>query len=139
MNPWRMLLHGFQRIEDRRQLLVLDVNEGEGFFGDVRRLGRHGNDLFSDETDTVTGEDWDIEQETAKAYLRQISPNENRLDPRQLSGLRDSDGEDARVREGTAQTLPPQHSWQRDICGVKCTTGDFCRPFNVTCRLTDAD
>src|SRR5712692_9559133 len=118
MNPWRMLLHGCQRLEDRGQLLVLDVNQGEGFFSDVRRLGRHGDDFFPDKTDTVTGKDWDIEQEPADAHLRQTGAGQYGVNPWQASGLRDIDGEDTRVREGTPQTLPPQQSWQRDICGV---------------------
>src|SRR5712692_1842383 len=139
MNPWRIVLHGCQRIENRRQFLVLNVNQGEGFFGDIGRLSRHGNDLFPDETDAVTGQHWNVEQEPADAHLRQVGAGQYSVNPWQLSSLRNIDGKDARVREGAAQTLAPQHSWQCNICGIQRTTSDFSRPFNVTCRLADAD
>src|SRR5437899_12169920 len=96
-------------------------------------------DIYPHETGAATGKTWEVKQETADARLRQISASQHSVHTRQLSGLRDLDGEDARVREGTAQALAPQHSWQRDICGVERTTSDFCRSLNVTCRLTDAD
>jgi hypothetical protein len=70
MNLWGMLLHGFLWLKNCRQFLVLDVNQREGFFGNVGRLGRHGDDLFPDETDAVTGKDWDIEQKPTEAHLR---------------------------------------------------------------------
>src|SRR5215468_12466501 len=111
MEPWRLLVHGCERIEDRRQLLVLNVKQCECLFSDVRRLGSHGHDFFPDETHPVAGEDWHIEQEAAEPHLWQVGASQHGVHARQLPGGRDIDGEDTRVWDRTAQTLPPQHTW----------------------------
>ena len=131
MEPWRLLVHGCQRIKDCRQLLVLDVDQRQGRFSDVRRLGSHSHDLFSNETHPVAGEDWDVEQEAAEPYLRQVGTGQHGVDARQLPGGRHIDGEEPRVWDGTAQALPPQQTRQRDIGGVQSPPSDFGRPLNV--------
>ena len=48
-------LHGVQRIEDRRQLLVFHLDKPRGFFGYIRVFSGHRRDFFSNESHPVPG------------------------------------------------------------------------------------
>ena len=48
MQHRRSGLDGFEEIEDRRQFLIVDVDQFQRFFGDLARLGSYQRDHFAD-------------------------------------------------------------------------------------------
>ena len=57
MNHGRLLTHGFLRVEDRRHLLVLDLDEVKHLRGDFGSLSRHNGHRIAEKVDLVDGDD----------------------------------------------------------------------------------
>ena len=63
----RARLQGRLDVEDRREILVLDVDRGDGGLGLIRRQGRDGRDDLALEPDHVAGEQRPVEDEVRRA------------------------------------------------------------------------
>ena len=71
-----------KRIEDCRQLFILDLDELNRFFCKIPVLGRYHCYLLADETDTIPGQHRHVSQSTTGQYVRNIGRCENCHDPR---------------------------------------------------------
>ena len=81
----RAFLHSGNRVDHRWQRLVLDLNQRERFFGNVRVAGENGGDRLAVEEHLLVGEDHAAPVGEVLLVLRQVGRREHRLDPRVLA------------------------------------------------------
>ncbi len=72
MDPGGAVFEGIELAKDRRQHLVLDVDQLHGPAGDVQALGRNGSDGFAEVPDDVLGKDRSCPRRTARCGSRAL-------------------------------------------------------------------
>ena len=119
----RVLGERLLRARDRRERLVVDLDQLERVLRDVRRLGDHGRDLLALEAHLVRGEHSlrvaGERRHPGEVVRRERLAGDHRHDAGQLRRPRDVDRADARVRERAAQELHVEHPRQDDVVDVR--------------------
>ena len=131
------ILHGLEGVEHRMQLLVLNVDEFQGFVGYILGLGGDGGHRLSDEPHPVLGQGWNVPQAASVENALNVGSRQHGVDSRQDSGLGGVDAGDLGVRIGTPQNLAPQGSRKLDVGGVQGLTRYLLRAINPVYRLAD--
>ena len=106
------------RVEDGRELVVLDLDQPERLLGRLAVLGRHRGHLLADEADLVAGQDGHVAHRAADAVRRQVPARQHRVHARQRAGAAGVDRHDPRVRQRAPQDPGPQHARADDVGGV---------------------
>ena len=119
----------------RRQHFVLDFDQAQRFFGDMRAGRGDGGDRMAVVEDLVVREDVHrqvhrIDRHLARRLhlgrgLRQILAGDNRLDARKRERLVSFDRFDQRVRMRAAQHLAVQHAGEGVVSAVFGAAGHF--------------
>ena len=107
MDQRRAGLEGGLDVEDRRQILVLDVDRGDGRGGLLRRQGGDRGDDLPLEADDVAGEQRPIEDEVERAVaaIRHVVLGQDREDAGQRPGPGGVDADDPGVGAAGEQQL----------------------------------
>ena len=108
MKLWRSRRHRFERIENRRQQLVVDFDQTNRLFGGIDRLRRHRRHPIADETDLVPAQNRHIANLFADKKTFDISAGDDRAYARNFFGPRNIHAPNARMRMRAAQNLRPQ-------------------------------
>jgi len=118
-------LHGCPRVEDRRQLLVLDLDGHGCFLGRVGIVGGDGSDGLADEAHLAAGQHRHVLQRTAPQAVGDIVGSEDRMDAGDLASLGGVHAHETGVRHGAPRQLAPQHAGHVHVGAVGRLTGDF--------------
>ena len=124
------------RVHDRRQRLVVDLDQLQRVLGDVAVLGDDEGDLLALEADLVGGQhslrvvgqrrhpgEVVTEQGRTRDALEHLA-RDDRDDAGQRLGRRRVDRQDARMRERAAQDRAVQHAGQVDVIDVVALAPD---------------
>ncbi len=112
-------------IEDGGEILVLDLDECLRLFRDVRIERGHHRDLFADEADTITGQQWHVEHAASHQDVREIRGREHREDAGKRPGLGRVDLQDLRVRQRASKRFAPDEPGERHVRGIPRRTADL--------------
>ena len=118
MDERRAGLDRFDRIEHGGQVLVLDLDERQRLFRDVRIERGHHGDLLADEAHAIAREQRHVEHAAPDEEVRHVRGREDREHAGQRASLHGVDADDARVRERAAQGFAPDHPGQRHVRGI---------------------
>ena len=118
--------HGVEDVEDGRQLLVLDVDQGDRGFGGVLVLGGDGRDALAGPAHLVHGDHGHVlDGATPQPGIGNVAAGDHGDDPRQRQRLRRVDADDASVRVRALQRPAPERAGQRHVGGVLRRAGDL--------------
>ena len=120
----RALGEGLLGVEDRGQVLVLHLDELEGFLGDLRCGGRDRRHLVAIGAHAVLLQGH-VVFEQAEADLGRVVGGQHRLDSGERVGFRGVDGEDLRVGPGGVEDLPEQHPRKGEVVDELRPTDDL--------------
>ena len=136
MDERRIRLHAVQRVEHRRQLLILHLDEPAGLFCDLKALGRHSRDRLATELGRADGQEVFVLQIQAAALFIALAGDHaaHALERLRLGGV---DGQDLRVRIRAALHLRIQRARETDIVGKLRGTRDFLDGIQPFYGLTD--
>ena len=112
-------------IEDRRQLLVLDLDHACGLLGCRARIGRNRDDLLADEAHAVDGQHRHVLEAAAPASEGEVTPGEDDAYAGDRLRAARVDAEDPRVRDGTAHEGAPQQIGQALVRPEARSPGDL--------------
>jgi hypothetical protein len=112
-------------IDDRRQILVLHVDEGERLFRDVGVKGGDHRDLLADEAHAVAGQHGHVEHAPPHQNVREVLRREDGQDAGERLGLGRVDADDARVGQRAAEGLSPDEPGQGHVGGVAGGAADL--------------
>jgi hypothetical protein len=118
-------LHRFERIEDRRQRFVIDVDCGNCLFGGFDRLRRDGCHAVADEAHDVPAEDGHVADLFADIESASVITGDERLDAGHFARFRDIDLPYARMGIRAAKDFPPERFSLVNVGGVEGATADF--------------
>ena len=128
----------FERIGDRGQHFVLDVDEIERSRGLILRARDHRGDRVSDHPHLVAAERLFILTDGEDAVAnREIGPREDGVHPWRLRGPLDADAAQERMRIAGAQQLAMEHAGKEEVVGEACLAEHLGAPVNATARLSD--
>ncbi len=136
MDERRVRLHALDRVGDRRQLLVLHLDQLDRRLRDVQRLRRHRRDGFAAVFRGAHREEVFVLEVEAAAFLI-IVARDDALHARQLLRLRRVDAQDFRVRVGAALHLGVEHPGHPDVVHVFRLAGDLLDAVNPVDRCSD--
>ena len=86
------------RVDDGREIFVLDVDERRRFFSDVRIGRRDHRDLLAGESHTVPRQKRHVEHPPSHQNVREVPGGENREDPSVGARPGGVDPDDTRMR-----------------------------------------
>ena len=116
------------RVHQRRQRLVLDVDQGQRIAGDVLVGGDHERHLLALEADLVAGQHRlgvvGDRRHPRQPERLQVLRRDHGGDPRMRERGRGVDRDDLRVRIGTAQDRAVHHPGQADVIEVVALPAD---------------
>ena len=130
MNQGRVLLDCIQHVKDRRQRLVIDLDQLQRILGGPMIRGRHRDDGIANVANSVHREDRLIAKRRTEVridprHLRDIGTGEHRGDTGQRRGLGFVDAQNPRVRVRTSQHSNMEHSRHLDVADMQRPPGDF--------------
>ncbi len=108
MNDRCAFLQSRNRIENRRQLLVFDLNQLQSILGLFERIRRHGGDALAQEAHPILGQNGDVAVAPAVKNPARVLTREHGAHARRLFRARSIDPQDASMRKGAAQRLRPK-------------------------------
>ena len=146
-----ILPHGFKRVEDWGERVVIDRDALQRILGRRRVLGHHHGKGLPDVTDLALGQQgmFGSVQRIHGALAEHLSCGDIRqgagdVDPGQdgghagpLTGCRDVYRPNAGMRIEAPQHRGVQHAWQRDIPDESTVAGEQFGSFNPFDRLAD--
>ena len=97
MDGQRPRCEGLHGIEHRRQGVVLHLHQGRGLFSTRMALRGHCRHHLTGEPHLLHRQDGHIADRATKAQTGDIGTRQHAAHPRDLPGLLDVDGDDARV------------------------------------------
>ncbi len=127
----------FERIEQRRQFLVFDVDQTQRLLGNRLALCRHRRDFLADKANQTVGEDGHVVNFAADQKAFDVLSGHNRAHAGQSERAARIDIFDAAVRDRAAQNFAPKHSRQAHVGGVDRPPRHFLRPFQPLGRRAD--
>ena len=114
MDPGRFRPERRLGVEDRRQLLVLHVDQPARLRRDLLGLGGHGGDLVTDAADDVSLEG-QVVLRVPERVLRDVPARDHAQDARECLRAGRVDPRDAGVRDARPQDLAPDHPRQLEV------------------------
>ena len=117
MDEGRPLGDPFLHVEDRRERLVVDRDEGGGLGGSLGRLGGDGGDRVADEADAVGREDRLVLQVDA-GVEREVAPRDDGADAGHPRRPLRPHVEDPRVRVGGPDDGDVEEARELQVGGV---------------------
>src|SRR3989475_7520456 len=131
----RAVLDGLDRIEDGRDILVLDVDQRQSFF---RAVGVEGADYGAhraDESDALTRQERHVEHAPSDQNVRKIPGREHGQDAGEGLGLGRVDPEDPRVRQRAPEGFPPDQPGERHVSRIASLAADLLDAVEPSDRL----
>jgi hypothetical protein len=113
------------RIEDGRQLLVLDLDKRGRLLRGLERIRGDRRDAVTDETHAIPREDRPVLQAATEAGRPYVRAGDHRAHARNLARGVDVDRHHARVRVGASDESSVQHPRHRDVRRVFRRAGDL--------------
>ena len=110
-------------VEQRRQLVVLNRDQADRFFGDLARVGRDRRDAVADEQDAVPAEHRPVLQAPSEALAANVRAGQDRADPGKRAGASRLHRGDARVRVRAAHEGRLEGARDIDVGGVRGAPG----------------
>jgi hypothetical protein len=136
VHQWRAGSHRGQRVEHRRSLGVLDLDQLQRGLGDGRALGRHRGHLVAHAAGVV-GLERHLVPGEAEGMLLDVGPGEHGQHARQRRRAPGVDAHDARVRMARAEDLAVGETGQVQVVQVAGAAGDLVRPVALGHRPSD--
>jgi hypothetical protein len=133
----RARLHCRTWVEDRGQLVVLDVDQGQRFLGRIAVVGRHRHDRIAHVAHAIVGQDGDVRDAAPVAPAAEVMPRQDGVDAPQAAAARRVDADDARVRQGAAQDRAPERPKQAHVGTVPRLAGDLVAALDATNRAAN--
>src|SRR6476661_2435086 len=118
MNNGSAFLQGCNRIEDSRQLLIINLNELKRLLGLFKCIRRHRRHALTHESDAVLSQHADVTIAPPIEYSAGVGPREHDAHTGRFLRTESIDPRNARVRIRTAERLPPESSRQQHIGSV---------------------
>ncbi|MHC2731825.1 hypothetical protein ACVIEO_005402 [Rhizobium leguminosarum] len=128
---------GFPRVEDCRQVLIVDLDQITGLLGNRLTLGCDRCHRLADIADLSTGEQRLVIAAKPEQRLRAVLVDDDGMNTRQGLRAADIDVDDLGMRARTALDLCPKHPWKFQVDGVFAKAGDFSRTFLADDVLAD--
>ena len=110
-------------VEQRGQLLVLDVDEPHGLVGDLARVRRDRGDPIADEEDVVPAQHRPVLQPAPEALPANVRARQDRAHARERACPLGVDGHDAGVRVRAAHERGLQRAGDVEVRGVRRRAG----------------
>ena len=123
------------RREDRRQLLVLDVDQSGRLLGELTRIRCDRGDPFADEPNDASRQHGLVEQHAAESDPAEVGSGENGSHAGEVPGRRRVHTDQAGMGVVAAPEGGPQHPGTTDIGGVGRRAGDLVAPVDPVLRL----
>ena len=138
VDPISRRLHRLQRIEPRRERVVVHLNQLQRFLGDFGAGGSDRGDVVADVAHPIECKDTLVVPDGQDAVgIGRVAAGCDRFDARQRFRFRGIDGPDARVRMRRVQDLAEEHSRRNKVVGVFTQAGHFSRGVGHGERLAD--
>ena len=127
---------GIHVVEDRRQDLVLDLDQVDSLAGYLQRVGGHGRNGLAVVPHLLLGEDVLVDHVEAEPVV-ELGADEDGADSRQGLGARDVDPEYAGPRVGALLDLGVEHARKAHVARVDRLAGELLDGVDAALRLAD--
>ncbi len=138
MDGWLVARQAVDRIGERVQRFILDLDEVERLAGGQLVAGHDERDRIADESDAVEGQGVLVLADRQNAIRnRQVAPGEDQMNTGHRPRARRIDRLDARMGDWRAEQTRVQHPRQHDIVGEARLPGDLCPRVDAPADLAD--